>query len=37
VEEPELNPEDERLFNNARALEFGDWNVGSASMILVHS
>jgi hypothetical protein len=25
--EPELSPEDERLFNNARALEFGDWNV----------
>lgn len=22
-----LNPEDERLFDNARALEFGDWNV----------
>ncbi|KAH7071939.1 organic solute transporter Ostalpha-domain-containing protein [Paraphoma chrysanthemicola] len=26
VEEPTLNPEDERLFDNARALEFGDWN-----------
>ncbi|KAK0624462.1 Transmembrane protein 184-like protein [Lasiodiplodia hormozganensis] len=26
MEEPELNPEDERLFTNARALEFGDWN-----------
>lgn len=26
-EEPELNPEDELLFENARALEFGDWNV----------
>ncbi|PVI01932.1 DUF300-domain-containing protein [Periconia macrospinosa] len=25
-DEPELNPEDERLFDNARALEFGDWN-----------
>ncbi|OCK83512.1 DUF300-domain-containing protein [Lepidopterella palustris CBS 459.81] len=25
-EEPTLNPEDERLFDNARALEFGDWN-----------
>ncbi|KAF2193290.1 DUF300-domain-containing protein [Zopfia rhizophila CBS 207.26] len=24
--EPTLNPEDERLFDNARALEFGDWN-----------
>ncbi|KAF2089426.1 DUF300-domain-containing protein [Saccharata proteae CBS 121410] len=23
---PELNQEDERLFTNARALEFGDWN-----------
>jgi len=22
-----LNPEDERLYDNARALEFGDWNV----------
>lgn len=27
VEEPTLEPEDERLFDNARALEFGDWNV----------
>jgi hypothetical protein len=27
VEDPTLNPEDERLFDNARALEFGDWNV----------
>ncbi|OMP82207.1 Transmembrane protein 184-like protein [Diplodia seriata] len=26
MEDPELNPEDERLFTNARALEFGDWN-----------
>jgi len=26
-DEPELNPEDERLFDSARALEFGDWNV----------
>ena len=26
-EDPTLNPEDERLFDNARALEFGDWNV----------
>ncbi|KAF2796973.1 DUF300-domain-containing protein [Melanomma pulvis-pyrius CBS 109.77] len=25
-EGPTLNPEDERLFDNARALEFGDWN-----------
>ncbi|KAF2472874.1 DUF300-domain-containing protein [Lindgomyces ingoldianus] len=25
-EDPMLNPEDERLFDNARALEFGDWN-----------
>ena len=29
AEEPELNPEDERLFDSARALEFGDWNVSS--------
>ena len=27
IEDPTLNPEDERLFDNARALEFGDWNV----------
>lgn len=27
VHEPNLDPEDERLFDNARALEFGDWNV----------
>lgn len=26
-EDPTLNPEDERLFDSARALEFGDWNV----------
>jgi hypothetical protein len=26
-EDPTLNPEDEKLFDNARALEFGDWNV----------
>jgi hypothetical protein len=26
VDELALNPEDERLFDNARALEFGDWN-----------
>lgn len=25
-DEPVLNPEDERLYDNARALEFGDWN-----------
>lgn len=25
-EDPVLNPEDERLYDNARALEFGDWN-----------
>ena len=25
-EEPELDPEEERLYTNARALEFGDWN-----------
>lgn len=27
--ELELNAEDERLFDSARALEFGDWNVGT--------
>ncbi|KAH8723643.1 organic solute transporter Ostalpha-domain-containing protein [Phaeosphaeriaceae sp. PMI808] len=26
IEDPTLNPEDERLFENARDLEFGDWN-----------
>ncbi|KAH7371403.1 organic solute transporter Ostalpha-domain-containing protein [Pyrenochaeta sp. MPI-SDFR-AT-0127] len=26
VEDPTLDAEDERLFDNARALEFGDWN-----------
>ncbi|KAF2122325.1 organic solute transporter Ostalpha-domain-containing protein [Lophiotrema nucula] len=26
TEDPTLNPEDERLFDSARALEFGDWN-----------
>ncbi|KAF2136311.1 uncharacterized protein K452DRAFT_259276 [Aplosporella prunicola CBS 121167] len=26
IEPAELDPEDERLFTNARALEFGDWN-----------
>ena len=25
-EEPNLDPEEERLYTNARALEFGDWN-----------
>ncbi|TKA75238.1 hypothetical protein B0A49_04219 [Cryomyces minteri] len=25
-DDPILNPEDERLYTNARALEFGDWN-----------
>ena len=34
MEEPELNPEDERLFTNARALEFGDWNV--SGFLLFH-
>lgn len=28
VEEAVIDPEDERLFANARVLEFGDWNVG---------
>jgi len=27
MEDPNLNPEDERLFESARELEFGDWNV----------
>lgn len=27
--DPFLEPEDERLYDNARALEFGDWNVGT--------
>lgn len=27
IPEENLDPEDERLFKNARALEFGDWNV----------
>jgi hypothetical protein len=26
-DDPFLNPEDERLYDNARGLEFGDWNV----------
>jgi hypothetical protein len=30
-EDPTLNPEDERLFDSARAQEFGDWNVSLAS------
>jgi hypothetical protein len=34
IEEPNLNPEDERLFDNARALEFGDWNVSSKHTIV---
>ena len=41
VDEPVLEPEDERLFDNARALEFGDWNVGYGLLlkhtILTHS
>jgi hypothetical protein len=32
LEETTINEDDERLFNNARALEFGDWNV---SLILL--
>ena len=32
LEDPVLNPEDERLYDNAKALEFGDWNV---RMILI--
>jgi hypothetical protein len=30
VEDPALDAEDERLFDNARALEFGDWNVSTS-------
>ena len=30
--DPQIDPEDERLFTNARALEFGDWNVGGHSI-----
>ena len=33
-EEPTLNPEDERLFDSARALEFGDWNVRRKSFCI---
>lgn len=29
LEEPILNAEDERLYDNARALEYGDWNVSA--------
>jgi hypothetical protein len=29
VEEPELDAEEERLYSNARTLEFGDWNVST--------
>lgn len=32
-EDPTLNPEDERLFDSARALEFGDWNVSGTPRI----
>ena len=31
ADEAKLDAEDERLFTTARALEFGDWNVGRAS------
>jgi len=34
-EELTLNPEDERLFDNARALEFGDWNVSLESVLVL--
>jgi hypothetical protein len=36
-DEIELSPEDERLFDNARALEFGDWNVSLKRFICLHS
>lgn len=34
-EDPALNPEDERLFDNARTLEFGDWNVSSQTQSMM--
>jgi len=33
--ETEITPEDERLFDDARALEFGDYNVHSQTMKLI--
>jgi hypothetical protein len=36
-DEPELSTEDERLFDKARELEFGDWNVCGLCWILVHN
>jgi hypothetical protein len=36
-DDPTLNPEDERLFDNARALEFGDWNVSFEPQASRHS
>lgn len=33
-EEPNLDAEDERLFDNARTLEYGDWNVSSVAVML---
>lgn len=33
IEDPALNAEDERLFDSARALEFGDWNVSITSSL----
>jgi hypothetical protein len=32
LEETTIDEDDERLFNNARALEFGDWNVSLAPL-----
>lgn len=37
IEETTLDEEDERLFTSARALEFGDWNVGSVEAIFAIS
>lgn len=33
TEDAALDPEDERLYTNARVLEFGDWNVSAAKSI----
>ena len=35
VNQESLDPEDEALFADAKALEFGDWNVGSQYQLLM--
>ena len=35
VNQESLDPEDEALFADAKALEFGDWNVGSRTQLLM--